>query len=126
MHILIHTPDRFTDYALLCRKCDRILVYESRVVVVTAPNRLVERYARERGYGLRILHPQAQFGSKATQYLHCDLIALSDEVILFVDPASEVDPLWVLASEKGLPVRSVWVGMEQTLYVHGSLYQSQA
>lgn len=59
-YCLIAGSRTFTDYSLLSSKLDRILSNQQEVVIVTGGARgadsLAERYAKERGYGLKVFN----------------------------------------------------------------------
>lgn len=90
-NVIIAGSRNFGNYEKLAASCDKILqeTAVSRPVTVfsggsTGTDRLGERYARERGYGLRVFPADwEQYGNSAGPVRNCRMAREADMVICF-------------------------------------------
>lgn len=106
----------FSDYQLLCQKCDAILSakrQDSNIVVISGTargaDRLGERYARERGYQIRRFPADwDNDGNSAGPIRNAKMADNADALIAFWDGKSRGTRNMIeTAEEKGLLVRTI-------------------
>lgn len=106
----------FTDYDLLCKKCDRMLsqkVKTHKVIVMsahaTAADALGERYAKERGFILETYPAEwGKYGKKAGPKRNLRMAEAANAIVAFWDGESRgTKNIIDLANMKGIPVKVV-------------------
>ena len=95
--VIIAGTRTFDDYALLCRKCDEILQEKAQtdtIVIISGTargaDRLGERYAQQRGYGLvRMPADWTTYGKRAGMIRNAQMAAAGNALIAFWDGQSK-------------------------------------
>lgn len=112
--VIIAGTRTFSDYDLLCRKCDEFLQKQTQthsIVIVSGTargaDRLGERYAAEHGYSVERYPANWNVYGKAAGYIrNSDMANASDALICFWDGQSRGSGHMIdLARKKGLSVR---------------------
>ena len=106
----------FSDYALLCEKCDCILSQKRKshsVVIVSGTARgadsLGERYANERGYPIQRFRPDWKAAGRAAGFVrNAQMADAADALIAFWDGQSKgTENMIGIARKRNLLVRVV-------------------
>lgn len=112
-HVIIAGSREFTNYELLCERCDHLLANRTEVVVISGTARgadqLGERYAKERGLGLVQMPADWDAHPKRAGYLRNVAMAeKAQALIAFWDGKSRgTEHMIRIARECGLAVRVV-------------------
>ena len=118
--VIIAGSRDFTDYRLLCQKCDAILSsksQDSNIVIISGTargaDRLGEQYAAERGYQIERYPADWERDGKAAGYIRNKRMAENaDALIAFWDGQSRgTKNMIAIARERNLEVRVVNYGV---------------
>lgn len=111
MKVIIAGGREFNDYPTLCKVCDRMLSKSEDVEIVSGGARgadaLGERYAKERGYALKVFTADWDKYGKAAGYIRNDEMSqYGDALISFWDGESKgTGHMIELANKRGLKVK---------------------
>lgn len=103
----------FDDYAMLCKKLDKILVNHERVKIVSGgakgADKLGERYAREHGHALEVFPADwNKHGRSAGIIRNAEMARYASHLVAFWDKKSKgTENMIKFAQENGLFVRVV-------------------
>lgn len=113
MKVIIAGGRDFNDYDLLCRKTDKILSRQAEIEIVSGAARgadkLGERYAQERGYGIIRYIPDWNFFGKSAGYIrNVEMADNADGLILFWNGKSKGSQhMLKIGKDKGLKIRII-------------------
>ena len=113
MKVIIAGGRDFKDYDLLCRKADYYLSRQDEIEIVSGcakgADKLGERYADERGYGIRRFPADwGTFGRRAGYLRNEDMAIYADALIAFWNERSKGTKHMIdIAEQHGLKVRVV-------------------
>lgn len=112
MKIIIAGSRGFNDYELLKSTCDKILINQKDIEIVSGgakgADALGERYAKERGYGIKLFLADWSLGRKAGYLRNIKMSEYADALIAFWDGQSRGTKHMIdIANEKGLKVRTI-------------------
>lgn len=114
--VIIAGSCAFSDYDLLCRKCDSILsgkLVTHNIIIVSGTARgadtLGERYARERGYAVRRFPADwKQYGRAAGPIRNSEMARNADALVAFWNGRSSgTRDMLAKAKKQGLPIRTI-------------------
>lgn len=114
MKVIIAGGRDFSDYETLSSNCDRILQNVKKVEIISGrcsgADELGERYARERGYKIKLFPAQwGTLGRKAGPIRNKQMAEYSDALIAFWDGESKgTGGMIGLAEENGLQINVVF------------------
>lgn len=102
----------FNDYDLFSAVVDRYLYrikQEYDIIILSGhcsgTDRMAERYAREKGYGLEVFPADWTIGRKAGPLRNQKMVDVSDYAIAFLSDGKGTISLINLALRKGIPLR---------------------
>lgn len=110
--ILIGGCRYFNDYRLFCSFVDRCLSrlnLEYELIILSGhcsgTDKMAERYAQERGYGLELFPADWKLGKKAGPLRNKRMVELADYVIAFPSGGKGTYSMLKYATAKGIPIR---------------------
>ena len=118
MKVIIAGGRDFNDYELLKKTCDKILSNQTDVEIVSGGARgvdaLGERYAKEKGYNLKIfLANWDEYGKRAGYLRNTEMGEYADGLIAFWNGESRGTKHMIdIATEKGLNTRIISYGIQ--------------
>jgi len=113
MKVIIAGGRDFNDYDLLCEKCDKILSRQTEIEIVSGRARgadqLGERFAKERGYPIKMFAADwAKFGKQAGYLRNIEMAEYGDALIAFWNQESKgTEHMIDIAKEKSLKIRII-------------------
>jgi len=113
MKIIIAGGRDFNDFQMLCQKCDKILINCKDIQIVSGgangADRLGERYAAQKGYGIQqFLANWTKYGKSAGYIRNKEMADYADALIAFWDQKSKGTGHMInIAKKQNLLVRVV-------------------
>lgn len=117
MRVVIAGGRDFSDYSLLCKKCDKILNSQKDIEIVSGnangADKLGERYAREKGYTLKQFPANwDKYGKGAGYIRNKEMAEYADALIAFWDGSSKGTKHMIdLAKQNNLKIRVIYYGI---------------
>lgn len=114
MKIIIAGGRDFNDYDMLCRRVDKILSRQTEIEIVSGrakgADQLGERYAKERGYIIKMFPADWNTHRKAAGYIrNIEMANYADAVIVFWDKYSKGSKHMIdIAREENLLLRIIY------------------
>jgi hypothetical protein len=112
MKIIIAGSRNFNDYNLLKTSCDNLLTQFTNIEIVSGTaqgaDKLGERYAREKGYGIKEFPANWNLGKSAGYIRNDEMAKYADMLIAFWDGTSKGTKHMIdLANKRGIKVEIV-------------------
>ncbi len=111
MKVIIAGSRGFNDYETLCRICDHMLQNQKEVEIVSGTARgadkLGERYAKDRGYQVRLFPADwDKYGNAAGYIRNAEMAGYADALIVFWNGVSKGTKHMIdLAKKHGLKIK---------------------
>lgn len=113
MKVIIAGGRDFNNFDLLCEKCDKILSRQTEIEIVSGRARgadqLGERYAKERGYPIKMFPAKwSELGKQAGYVRNVEMAEYADGLIAFWDMESKgTEHMIDIARERKLKIRII-------------------